>query len=137
MAMNSYYFPSIPRLIVALNVAAIPLVSMAQIVTLNSLEGLRLHNVLADVSIHDGRAAVHVTDPGELQGSEETPGMYESYVDLVRGEWTQVKIEISGEQARLYVHGAEQPNLIVNNLNRSEQYRLRDVAKARDTTTFQ
>jgi len=47
---------------------------------------------------------------------EENPGMYESYVDLEPGVWTRVKIVIEGEKARLYVHGTEQPTLIVNDL---------------------
>lgn len=47
---------------------------------------------------------------------KETPGMYESYVDLVPGEWTKVKVVVSGRDARLFVHGAEQPTLIVNDL---------------------
>lgn len=47
---------------------------------------------------------------------KEAPEKYESYVDLVPGEWTRVKIEVQGEKARLYVHGAEQPTLIVNDL---------------------
>jgi hypothetical protein len=42
--------------------------------------------------------------------------MYESYVDLVPGEWTKVKIEVKGDKARLYVHGNAQPTLIVNDL---------------------
>jgi hypothetical protein len=46
----------------------------------------------------------------------ETPGKYESYVDLVPGQWTQVKIQVAGSRARLYVNGAEQPVLIVNDL---------------------
>lgn len=37
-------------------------------------------------------------------------------MDLVPGEWTRVKIVIAGATARLYVHGAEQPSLIVNDL---------------------
>ena len=44
----------------------------------------------------------------------ETPGKYESYVDLVPGQWTQVKIQVAGSRARLYVNGAEQPVLTVN-----------------------
>ncbi len=48
------------------------------------------------------------------------PGKYESYVDLVSDEWTQVKIEVSGTKARLYVNGAEQPALIVNDLKLGE-----------------
>jgi hypothetical protein len=47
---------------------------------------------------------------------QETPGTYESYVDLVPGEWTKVKIVVSGRDARLYVHGANQPTLIVTDL---------------------
>jgi hypothetical protein len=46
----------------------------------------------------------------------ETPGKYESYVDLVPGQWTKLKIDVKGETARLYVNGAEQPTLIVNDL---------------------
>ena len=47
---------------------------------------------------------------------EESPGMYESYVDLVPGEWMRVRIEVEGTRAQLYVNGAEQPSLIVNDL---------------------
>lgn len=47
---------------------------------------------------------------------KETPGRYESYVDLVPGAWTKIKIEVQGEHARLYVHGNEQPTLIVQDL---------------------
>jgi len=47
---------------------------------------------------------------------KETPSRYESYVDLVPGAWTKVKIEVDGGKARLYVHGQEQPALIVNDV---------------------
>ena len=47
---------------------------------------------------------------------QETPGLYESYADLEPGVWTKVKIVLAGGKARLYVHGAEQPCLIVNDL---------------------
>jgi len=46
----------------------------------------------------------------------ETPGKYESYVDLEPGRWTHVKIQVAGSTARLYVNGADQPALIVNDL---------------------
>ena len=46
--------------------------------------------------------------------------MYESYVDLLPGEWTDVKIVVVGTTARLYVHGADQPSLIVNDLKLGE-----------------
>jgi hypothetical protein len=47
---------------------------------------------------------------------QEAPEKYESYVDLQPGVWTKYKIEVDGRKARLYVHGAEQPCLIVNDL---------------------
>lgn len=46
----------------------------------------------------------------------ESPGVYESYVDLVPGEWTHLKIEVSGVKMRFYVNGATQPTLVVNDL---------------------
>jgi len=46
----------------------------------------------------------------------ETPSKYESYVDLVAGAWTKIKIEVHGDKARLYVNGAAQPTLVVNDL---------------------
>jgi hypothetical protein len=46
----------------------------------------------------------------------ETPGKYESYVDLQPGVWTKVKIEVRGDRARFYVHGQEQPTLVVNDV---------------------
>jgi hypothetical protein len=46
----------------------------------------------------------------------ENPSKYESYVDLEPGKWTKVRIEVNGDKARLFVHGNEQPTLIVNDL---------------------
>jgi hypothetical protein len=50
----------------------------------------------------------------------EDPGVYESYTDLVTGEWTKIKIVVSGMKAQLYVNGADQPCLIVNDLKLGE-----------------
>jgi hypothetical protein len=47
---------------------------------------------------------------------KEAPEKYESYVDLEPGVWTKYRIEVEGRKARLYVHGSEQPCLIVNDL---------------------
>lgn len=47
---------------------------------------------------------------------EQSPGVYESYVDLEPGAWTKLRIEVSGTKARLYVNGATQPCLVVNDL---------------------
>lgn len=47
---------------------------------------------------------------------QEAPGKYESYVDLQPGVWTKYKLEVDGRKARLYVNGADQPCLIVNDM---------------------
>lgn len=47
---------------------------------------------------------------------QEAPGVYESYSDLETGAWTKLKITVSGAKARLYINGAAQPCLIVNDL---------------------
>jgi len=46
----------------------------------------------------------------------ESPGVYESYVDLEAGAWTKYKIVVKGARAELYVHDAAQPCLIVKDL---------------------
>jgi hypothetical protein len=46
----------------------------------------------------------------------EQPGVYESYADLEPGAWTKMKITVAGTKARLYLNGAAQPCLIVNDL---------------------
>jgi hypothetical protein len=52
---------------------------------------------------------------------KEAPEKYESYVDLQPGVWTKYKIEVEGSKARLYVNGAEQPCLIVDDLKLGPQ----------------
>lgn len=52
---------------------------------------------------------------------KEFPEKYESYADLVPGEWTKMRIEVKGRAARLFVNGAAQPNLIVNDLILGEE----------------
>jgi hypothetical protein len=47
---------------------------------------------------------------------EETPGAYESYVDVESGAWTKLRIVVSGSTAQLYVNGASQPCLVVTDL---------------------
>lgn len=46
----------------------------------------------------------------------DAPERYESYVDLQPGMWTKYRIEVDGRTAKLYVNGAEQPCLVVNDL---------------------
>jgi hypothetical protein len=53
----------------------------------------------------------------------ETPGRYESYVDLVPNQWTKVRIEVEGTKARLYVDDRPQPVLIVNDVKSGAEAR--------------
>lgn len=47
---------------------------------------------------------------------KEAPGEYESYTDMALEEWIDVKIEVKGAQAKLFINGHEQPALVVNDL---------------------
>jgi hypothetical protein len=83
---------------------------------------LRPTNARAESQLRRNHTAQYVSHPDHpwRRLREETPGLYESYVDLVPGEWTRVRIVVSGTDARLYVHDAEQPSLIVKDLKLGE-----------------
>ena len=61
---------------------------------------------------HSVQYISHPEYPWERLRKEE-PKKYETYVDLEVGVWTKVKIEVRDNTARLYVHGASQPTMIV------------------------
>jgi hypothetical protein len=79
---------------------------------------LRPTNGRADDQVRRNHSAQYISNPAwpwpRLR--KETPEKYEAYVDLEPGVWTKVKIEVRGEQARLYVHDQSQPTLIVNDV---------------------
>lgn len=52
---------------------------------------------------------------------QESPGVYESYADMEAGAWTSMRIEVAGTTARLYINGASQPCLIVNDLKHGDR----------------
>jgi len=47
---------------------------------------------------------------------KEFPERYESYVDLEPTVWTRMRVEVEGTRARLFVHGAKEPTLLVDDL---------------------
>ncbi|HLK64598.1 MAG TPA: hypothetical protein VKU19_14235 [Bryobacteraceae bacterium] len=79
---------------------------------------LRPTNGRADDQVRRNHSVQYGSQPGydfdRLR--RDSPEKYESYVDLQPGVWTKYKIVIEGTKARLYVHGAEQPCLIVNDM---------------------
>jgi hypothetical protein len=79
---------------------------------------LRPTNARADDQLRRNHSAQYAafSDFPWFRSRKEFPGKYESYVDLVPGEWTHVKIEVHGLKAHLYVNGSGQPCLVVNDL---------------------
>lgn len=79
---------------------------------------LRPTNGRADDQVRRNHSTQYSSHPDFefARSRKEAPEKYESYVDLEPGVWTKYKIEVVGRTARLYVHGAEQPCLIVNDL---------------------
>jgi hypothetical protein len=79
---------------------------------------LRPTNGRADDQLRRNHSTQYISHPDHTWDRlrRESPGVYESYVDLVPGEWTRVRIVVSGTEARLFVHGADEPSLIVKDL---------------------
>jgi len=79
---------------------------------------LRPFNGRSDDQLQRNHSAQYISSPefpwNRLR--QEFPGKYETYVDLVPGEWTKMKIEVKDDKARLYVNDAREPVLIVNHL---------------------
>jgi hypothetical protein len=51
-----------------------------------------------------------------------TPGRYEAYADVEAGAWTRLRLVVDGRRASLFVNGARQPALIVNDLALGETH---------------
>jgi hypothetical protein len=79
---------------------------------------LRPSNGRAEDQLRRNHAVQYQSIPGYgwKRLRDETPGQYESYVDLQPGVWTRMRVKVSGTRAELYVNGAEQPTLIVRDL---------------------
>ena len=83
---------------------------------------LRPTNGRADDQLRRNHSTQYISMPDYPWSKlrQETPGQYESYVDLVPGEWTKIKIEVTGSKARLYVNDSSQPVLVVNDLKHGD-----------------
>ena len=83
---------------------------------------LRFTNGRADDQLRRNHSAQYSSFPdfpwSRLR--KENPGVYESYVDIEEKAWTRIKIVVSGTKAKLYVNGADQPCLVVNDLKLGE-----------------
>jgi hypothetical protein len=83
---------------------------------------LRPTNARTDNQLRRNHSVQYVSHPEFpwYKLRNDYPGLYESYVDLEPGVWTKLKIEVAGRVAKLYLHDAEQPCLIVNDLKHGE-----------------
>ncbi len=79
---------------------------------------LRPYNGRSGDQLQRNHSAQYISIPEHPwnQLRQESPGKYETYVDLVPGEWTKMKIEVQSDKARLYVNDAPEPTLVVNPL---------------------
>jgi hypothetical protein len=79
---------------------------------------LRPTNARCDDQLRRNHSTQYVSAPDYpwQRLRKENPGVYESYTDMDTGAWTRMKIVVSGTKAQLYVNGAEQPALVVNDL---------------------
>ena len=79
---------------------------------------LRPTNGRAGDQLRRNHAVQYASDPEFpwYRLRQESPGAYEAYADIEPGAWTSMRIEVVGAHARLYVNGARQPCLVVNDL---------------------
>src|SRR5262249_45445152 len=72
---------------------------------------LRPKNGRAEDQLQRNHSTQYISEPEYpwQRLRQETPGKYESYVDLLPSEWIKVRIEVRGDKARLYVNGSAQP----------------------------
>ena len=83
---------------------------------------LRPANGRADDQVRRNHSVQYISYPDfpwQRLRKEETE-KYEAYVDLIPDEWIKVKIVVEGANARLYVHGNEQPTLIIHDLKKGD-----------------
>jgi hypothetical protein len=84
---------------------------------------LRPTNGRADDQLRRNHAVQYVSDPEFpwYRLRQESPGVYESYADMEAGAWTSMRIEVAGVTARLYLNGASQPCLVINDLKHGDR----------------
>lgn len=84
---------------------------------------LRPTNARADDQLRRNHSVQYASDPEFpwYRLRRESPGVYESYADMEAGAWTSMRIEVAGTTARLYVNGASQPCLVINDLKHGDR----------------
>jgi len=86
---------------------------------------LRPSNGRANDQVRRNHSTQYISHPGSpwQKLRAESPEKYESYVDIIPGEWIKVKIVVKDDSAKLYVNGVAQPSLLVNDLKQGKSAR--------------
>jgi hypothetical protein len=79
---------------------------------------IRPTNGIAEDQLRRNRSIQYFSYPNFkfTDSRSSAPGQYESYADIAPNQWIKLKIEVKGAMAKLFINGAKQPNLIVNDL---------------------
>jgi len=83
---------------------------------------LRPTNGRADDQVRRNHTTQYISHPDFpwFQLRKDFPGKYESYADMVPGDWTKLKIVVHGNEAQLYIQDAPQPALVVTDLKHGQ-----------------
>jgi hypothetical protein len=86
----------------------------------SNFEGIYLRpgNARVDDQLRRNHSTQYFSFPGFKfdRLRKEAPGKYESYADMGLNEWIDVRIEVKGAQAKLFLNRQRQPALVVNDL---------------------
>jgi hypothetical protein len=77
---------------------------------------LRPTNGRADDQVRRNHTVQYVSEPEWpwMRLRKEFPETYETWADIGPGEWISYRLEVDGDQARLYLNGAQRPSFLVN-----------------------
>ena len=83
---------------------------------------IRPTNGRVDDQVRRNHATQYISHPDFpwFKLRQDFPGKYESYADMVPGEWTKLKIVVHGDEARLYIQDSPQPALVVTDLKHGQ-----------------
>lgn len=86
---------------------------------------LRPANSRVDDQVRRNRSVQYVSYPDHTfpRLRAEEPGKYETYVDIPMEEWIDLRLEVAGSTARLFINRSAQPVLVVTDLKLGQAQR--------------
>jgi hypothetical protein len=79
---------------------------------------LRPTNARTEDQVRRNHATQYISYPDRpwFELRKDFPGKFESYADMVAGEWIKMRIDVHGKKANLFLDDAPQPVLVVTDL---------------------